>query len=201
MVLPWQPDPKRFCAAGLEGVALRIALVYARLQPLLDEDAAVIAFGGALLRSPAWLQIMADVLGCPVQPSPVDEASARGVVVLALAALGSEAAPLSFTAPPYLPMRRRMHAIRKQPHDKKRSTRGSRNGANRRPAGLDRPVCRRLVDLNGRAHGRVVPSRCDPCGGPAHDDAVGLPFMAAKSPISARKTLTLTRSSSVALQA
>jgi gluconokinase len=95
--------PEEILRAGLEGVALRIALVYSRLQPLLDENATVIASGGALLHSPAWLQIMADVLGCPVQPSPVDEASARGVVVLALAALGSTATPLSFTAPPYSP--------------------------------------------------------------------------------------------------
>ncbi len=95
--------PEEILRAGLEGVALRIALVYSRLQPLLDENATVVASGGALLHSPSWLQIMADVLGCPVQPSPVDEASARGVVVLALAALGNAATPLSFTAPPYLP--------------------------------------------------------------------------------------------------
>ena len=47
-----------------------------------------VASGGGLLHSPAWMQIMADVLGHPVTASTVDEASSRGNALLALEALG-----------------------------------------------------------------------------------------------------------------
>jgi gluconokinase len=98
-------EPEEILRAGLEGVALRIGQVYARLHPLLAPGATVIASGGALLHSPAWLQIMADVLGCPVQPSPVDEASARGAALLALATLGVEPPALPFQQGAYQPNR------------------------------------------------------------------------------------------------
>jgi gluconokinase len=55
---------------------------------LLPHDHEVVASGGALLRSPAWLQIIADVLGRPVALSQVREASARGVALLVSEALG-----------------------------------------------------------------------------------------------------------------
>jgi len=74
--------------AGLEAVAYRVALVYALLRPLLAKDPEIVAGGGALLRSPAWLQIMADVLGRPIAVSEVQEVSGRGTALLALEALG-----------------------------------------------------------------------------------------------------------------
>jgi len=74
--------------AGLEGVAYRVALVYDLLRPLLPKDPEIVAGGGALLSSPAWLQIVADVLGRPIAVSEVEEVSARGVALLALEALG-----------------------------------------------------------------------------------------------------------------
>lgn len=95
--------PEEILRAGLEGVALRIAAVYKRLTPLLNEDAAVVASGGALLHSPVWLQIMADALNRPIEPSPVKEASARGAALLALAGLGITPPPLPSTTPPILP--------------------------------------------------------------------------------------------------
>src|SRR5206468_10349206 len=54
----------------------------------------VVATGGALLASPDWTQILADVLGRPVEVSGVPEGSARGA---ALAAVGAPfpAAPVS----------------------------------------------------------------------------------------------------------
>jgi gluconokinase len=48
----------------------------------------VIATGGAMLHSPAWMRIMTDVLGRRVLPSQVKEASARGAALVALEALG-----------------------------------------------------------------------------------------------------------------
>ena len=47
----------------------------------------IIASGGALLMSPAWTQIVADVLGHPVVASQVQEASSRGAALMALEAL------------------------------------------------------------------------------------------------------------------
>ncbi|MCP4166180.1 MAG: gluconokinase [Chloroflexi bacterium] len=80
--------PVELLRAGLESVAYRIALVYEQIRLLLANEPEIIASGGALLRSPVWLQIMADVLGRPIAVSQVQEATARGAVLLALEALG-----------------------------------------------------------------------------------------------------------------
>jgi gluconokinase len=84
--------PLEILRAGLEGVALRLGEVYGALRPMLPAEPALVASGGALLGSPAWLQILADVLGQPIICSRVSEASARGVALLALAAQGVEPA-------------------------------------------------------------------------------------------------------------
>jgi gluconokinase len=70
--------------AALESIALRFGLI----AQLLPPSERVIASGGALLRSPTWLQICADVLGRPVYTSAVIETTARGVAMLALRSLG-----------------------------------------------------------------------------------------------------------------
>ncbi|NOZ49592.1 MAG: gluconokinase [Chloroflexi bacterium] len=80
--------PLDILQAGLEAVAYRIALVYRQIRSLLPADPEIVASGGALLQSPAWLQIMADVLGRPLGVSLAPEASARGAALLALEALG-----------------------------------------------------------------------------------------------------------------
>jgi len=77
--------PEHLLRAGLEAVAFRLAAIYRDLAPLADPDHEVVANGGAILQSPLWLQIMADALGRPVVALPPDdEASARGVAVVAL---------------------------------------------------------------------------------------------------------------------
>ena len=81
--------PLDILQASLEGVAYRIALVFALLRPLLPADPQIVAGGGAILSSPAWLKIMTHVLGRPVAASGVPEASERGAVLLALEALGA----------------------------------------------------------------------------------------------------------------
>lgn len=80
--------PLDILRAGLEAIAYRIALVFERLRALLPADPQVIASGRALLSSPSWLQIMADVLGRPVAASAIQDASGRGAALLALEALG-----------------------------------------------------------------------------------------------------------------
>jgi gluconokinase len=74
--------------AGMEAVAYRLALVFELLRPMIPGDPQIVASGGALLRSPAWLQIVTDVLGRPVGVSGVEETSGRGAALLALEALG-----------------------------------------------------------------------------------------------------------------
>lgn len=74
--------------AGLETVAYRFALIHELLREAFPGADEVVATGGALLASPAWIHIMADVLGVPVLPSTEAEASSRGAALLALEALG-----------------------------------------------------------------------------------------------------------------
>ncbi|HEV8306025.1 MAG TPA: gluconokinase [Methylomirabilota bacterium] len=93
-------QPIEILRAGLETVAYRFALIHARLAEACPRGAEIVATGGALLASPAWTQIMADVLGVPLRSSTEAEASSRGAALLALEALGAlpslEAAPAGF---------------------------------------------------------------------------------------------------------
>jgi gluconokinase len=75
--------PYDLLRAAFEAMALRIGQIAARLPP----SEQVIASGGALLRSPVWLQMCADVLGRPLTASAVIEGTARGVALLALRSL------------------------------------------------------------------------------------------------------------------
>jgi gluconokinase len=81
-------EPIDILHAGLEGVAYRIGLVYRLLEPHLDGDVNIIANGGALVNSPEWLQIIADVLGKRVELSAASEASSLGAGMIALKNLG-----------------------------------------------------------------------------------------------------------------
>ena len=74
--------------AALEAVALRVALVYERLAPLAAPGHELVASGGVVAASRAWLQIIADALGRPLALSPEEEATSRGAALLALSALG-----------------------------------------------------------------------------------------------------------------
>jgi gluconokinase len=73
--------------AGLEAVALRLALVYGLLAPLVAPSHAIIGSGGAL-RSRTWAQMIADALGHPLALSAEEEATSRGCALLALQSLG-----------------------------------------------------------------------------------------------------------------
>ena len=87
--LTFDTTPLDLRQAGLEGVAFRFAEV-ADLLPGIDE---IVATGGALLKDPDWVQIMADALGRPVTTSGVREASLRGAAVAVLERLGETPAP------------------------------------------------------------------------------------------------------------
>jgi gluconokinase len=83
--------PVDILRAAMEALAYRLAAVSRRLSALpglRTGPVQLIGSGGALLRSPAWQQIIADVLGQPLYPLRAREASLRGVALLALEALG-----------------------------------------------------------------------------------------------------------------
>jgi len=75
--------------AGLEAIALRFALLHEIVSEVVPEARQVVASGGALLRSPAWCQMIADALGQTVAASGEPEASSRGAALLALEQLGA----------------------------------------------------------------------------------------------------------------
>ena len=78
--------PLDIAQAALEAVCYLLADVVDAIGAVES----VVATGGALLASPDWTQILADVLGRPVEVSAVPEGSARGA---ALAALGAPFPP------------------------------------------------------------------------------------------------------------
>ncbi len=73
--------------AAMEAVAYRFALIAKALEPFAP-DAMLIASGHALRSSPTWIQILADVIGCPIALGETPEASLRGAALLALEAAG-----------------------------------------------------------------------------------------------------------------
>ena len=95
--------------AGMEAVAIQMAMA----DEALDESAPgadrLLASGAALMRSPGWCQVMADVIGKPLSMLPVEEASSRGAALVALERVG-------MSTPRALPIRRTFRP-RDQAHD------------------------------------------------------------------------------------
>jgi gluconokinase len=81
--------PLEVARAALEAVALRLALVYRLLAPHAAREHVIVASGGAITRSRAWTQMIADALGHPVRWSHEPEATSRGAALLALQATGA----------------------------------------------------------------------------------------------------------------
>jgi gluconokinase len=73
--------------AAMEAVAYRLAFIGDALESLA-KGFGIVASGGALLKSPTWAQIIADVLGRPLTLSGVKEASSRGAALLVLELAG-----------------------------------------------------------------------------------------------------------------
>jgi gluconokinase len=82
-------EPVDIVRAALESVAYRFSLIARQFPSIVPPDAEVVGSGGALLRSNAWAQIIADVLGRPVRLSAEEEASSRGAALTALEAIGA----------------------------------------------------------------------------------------------------------------
>ncbi|HYM68733.1 MAG TPA: gluconokinase [bacterium] len=89
-------DPLDLMQAALEAVAYRFALIWDLVREAFPEVRVIVASGGAPARSPAWMQIIADVFGHEVVVSDEAEGSSRGAALLALEAVGAsrlDAAP------------------------------------------------------------------------------------------------------------
>jgi gluconokinase len=82
-----QTQPVEILRAALESIAYRFAAIASALDRVAP-NAMIAASGNALRSSPAWLQIMADVLGRPLLVGGAAEASSRGAALLALEAVG-----------------------------------------------------------------------------------------------------------------
>ena len=83
--------PADLLRASMEALAYQLGEVYQELSVALDVKETrpkLVGSGGALLSSSTLRQIVSDTLGTPLYPSYELEASARGVALLALAALG-----------------------------------------------------------------------------------------------------------------
>jgi gluconokinase len=90
--------PSHLIRAALEAVAYRLAAVHDLLTPLAASNHQILVSGGAILGSPAWLQLTADVLGRPLTAlSPGDESTARGAALMA--ASSSKLIPDSASVP------------------------------------------------------------------------------------------------------
>lgn len=82
--------PGHIYRAVLEATAYRFASIHEALVPLVEHEHDIFVNGAAALNSPLWLQIIADTLGRPICALDAEaEASARGVAIAALEAIGA----------------------------------------------------------------------------------------------------------------
>jgi gluconokinase len=96
--LTMRTRPIEILRAAMEAIAYRFALIAEALEPLAPQ-ATIVASGHALRTSQTWVQILADVLGRPVQVSELAEASTRGAALLALEGAGKIRSIEQFSAP------------------------------------------------------------------------------------------------------
>jgi gluconokinase len=86
--------------AILESIAYGFAAVDDQLVGVLGAPPEIIAAGGALQRSPALVQVLADSLGRDISVARAVESSRRGAALLALAGSGEGGAASEAPAPP-----------------------------------------------------------------------------------------------------
>jgi gluconokinase len=122
--LGWDPDRRgaieglTFATTPLDIAQAALEAVCHRLADVLDAIGgieSIVATGGALLVNPSWLQVLADVVGRPVEVSGVPEGSARGAALVALERLGLPvpAAPIARVVEPR-PARHEIHLRSRQ---------------------------------------------------------------------------------------
>ena len=97
-------DPVDIVLASLEGMSYRFVTIHERLSKSASGETSprIIASGGALLNSPAWLQILSDALGQPIETLAEDEITSRGLALLEDLSLSDASFGLTIDAlPPF----------------------------------------------------------------------------------------------------
>jgi gluconokinase len=112
--LSFATTPLDLVQAALEGVCYRFAAVL----DALGDVGSVVATGGALHANPAWVQVLADVLGRPLEVSATAEGSARGAALVTLERLGMmlPPAPVARVVEPRLE-RHEIHQYARRAHE------------------------------------------------------------------------------------
>ncbi len=87
--LSYTTRPAEIVRACLESIAYGLALIVDRITQVCPAVSGLIGSGNALLSSPTWLQILADVLDRPVHACGEEESTSRGVALMVLKALGA----------------------------------------------------------------------------------------------------------------
>ncbi len=82
-------SPPQILQAFLESIGLRLALIAEQLN--LYENTQIMASGGALAKSTAWTQILANALDRPINLLAHTELTSRGVAILVLSHLNQQA--------------------------------------------------------------------------------------------------------------
>lgn len=113
--LTFTSTPLDIAQAAVEGICYRLADVHDAIGHIRT----VVATGGALFADRAWVQILADVLGRPVEVSGVPEGSARGAASVVLGRLGVEVppAPVESVVQPRLERHEIHLAARREHHE------------------------------------------------------------------------------------
>ncbi len=93
----YQHTGAHFLKALLEGIAITLRNIGEAMADTCGPFDTLLANGG-LLRSPEWLQIIADVFGKRVVKTPGEDASAIGAILLAMQAIGTETVSRDFDA-------------------------------------------------------------------------------------------------------
>lgn len=85
-----ETDTAAIYRGTMEGVAMTYRRVVEQLSLISPELTSVIAAGGITTALPAWLEIVASVIGLPVRPLTIKRSTLRGNAVLALQQLAPE---------------------------------------------------------------------------------------------------------------
>jgi gluconokinase len=80
--------PEQIARAAMEAIAIELARYNRRIDETWRSAERLVGSGAALLKSPAWMQMVADATGVTLQAGAIPEASSRGAALLALQHLG-----------------------------------------------------------------------------------------------------------------
>src|SRR3954453_4818437 len=75
---------------AMEGVALSYARIADQLRTVVGDPRRIVASGRVTQDLPSWLQVLADVLGAPVEPSTLKRATLHGTALHALEVLAPD---------------------------------------------------------------------------------------------------------------